>query len=184
MKIKNNRRAVIDLTYVSLGFFAIAIFIVILNIINIKPEHTLGFYAAVSSVTLAPLILMTLYYKCTAKTIVLEKDRVAEYRKDRKTKNLKQTKLIKYDKVIDIEVRKSQIIIYSARNPDYPYKHIEGMLATIFYLVKSKDFRKRWQEHTIRFANYNKGFEENEYPFLVELANRSGCQFYYKEDGK
>ncbi|MCL2522847.1 MAG: hypothetical protein FWE36_08325 [Erysipelotrichales bacterium] len=170
MRIRNHRRKKSEFG-IFMAFIVFFVIIVILwNFLSAEPEQGFSFWGPIAIIILAPTAFFILHHIIASKDIVIEELGVAEYKKG------KLKKLLKYEDVQVINVRKIDIFINGTRKPDYPYAHVNTAFGILFRLLFSSKFRKRFDEDKIIFKNHRKGFKEIELPFIIEIAKRSNCE--------
>lgn len=168
MKLKNNRRLKYDFIFGNIFSLCIVVFFYFLNYINNNPEEGFILHAPMIAIMIFPNLVSLIYYNMDSKTIVIEEEGVAEYKKG------KLVKLIKYQDITQIDVQRQTITVFGTIKPDFPYLHIiTSFSLSLIKLFTSKDFRKRRKEFRIDFANTKRGFDEIELPFITEIAKRS-----------
>ena len=176
MRIRNNRRIKIEFS-IFMGFIvSFVIIATVFNFIRDEPEQGISFWATMLLLLLMPVIMGVPYHILTAKEVVVEELGVAEYRKG------KLKKLLKYEDIQTINVRKIDIFIYGTRKEDYPYEHITTLFGVIIRLLFSSNFRKRYDEDLITLKNHRKGFKEVELPFIIEIAKKSNCEVSFYDN--
>jgi len=170
MRIRNNRRIKIEFSLLMAFVLGVAILIIIWDFLSSEPQRGFGFWMAIIFLIFMPVILFVPYHLLTAKEVVIEEHGVAEYKKG------KLIKLIKYEEIQVINVRRIDIFVNGTRKSDYPYNDVTSALGILFRLLFSSKFRKRFDEDRIIFKNHKKGFKEVELSFIIEIAKRSNCK--------
>jgi len=145
------------------------------NFLSDEPDYGIGFWVVILLLLLMPVIIVVPYHILTAKEVVVEELGVAEYKKG------KLIKLLRYEDVQIINVRKADIFINGTRKSDYPYNGVTSVLGILCRLLFSSKFRKRFDEDRIIFKNHKKGFKEIELLFIKEVQKRSNAQVIFEK---